>query len=375
MTSLLTSSECVAKPVEIGDVSRIETYFHAIVRIGRPVPLVQHISQVARKYGLSGKGLRAAVIDNGLYRDHKDFLGRLVAWRNFTNDDHSDPNNIRPAGAHGTQVTGLLAANGPHQGVAPDAELIVAKSLGASGRPSEQIRAALEWSLTGAKVWKPDVVCISMADNGNWTSEADVPDSDDIPVQAITSLLDKLAAQGIPCVISAGNSYHVNDPDQGMAYPAIVSSVISAGSLYANAFFQGKKINGTTVSRSEPGEITPYTQRLSRENDGATHTTVFAPVTGLFSTGRKTTYGRSKEIYGTSYASPVVAGVVLLLKEYCLRLHGVSPDTATIKQWLGAGPIDVTDSCDKCADVRPSGGEYRRLDLGKSLKAVEEHSF
>lgn len=99
------------------------------------------------KLGINGSGVKVAVIDTGVAL-HPDLKGRIAAWKDFVNN--------RPApyddNGHGTHVAGIVA--GKKTGVAPGAELLVAKVFDRSGvAPLSRILAALQWAVdSGADV-------------------------------------------------------------------------------------------------------------------------------------------------------------------------------------------------------------------------------
>ncbi|MBN3782142.1 S8 family serine peptidase [Burkholderia sp. Ac-20345] len=77
-----------------------------------------------------GDTVRIALIDTGVDTEHRDLRGRIVTTRNFVDDDWQQFNRD----IHGTEVAGIIAANGTGDasgdvvGIAPRAKLIVFKA-------------------------------------------------------------------------------------------------------------------------------------------------------------------------------------------------------------------------------------------------------
>jgi hypothetical protein len=109
-------------------------------------------------YGLTGAGIKVAILDTGVDYRHPDLGGcfgtgcKVVGGYDFVNND-SDPMDDYPD-SHGTHVAGIVAANGTMKGVAPDAKLLAYKVLSSSGWGANSgIIAALERALVdGANV-------------------------------------------------------------------------------------------------------------------------------------------------------------------------------------------------------------------------------
>jgi thermitase len=108
----------------------------------------------------TGAGVRVGIVDTGIDLKHEDLAGRLIA---STSCLDTDGNPLRCEGdaqddyGHGTHVAGIAAATKDNNlgiaGVAPDADLVVAKVFkGATANPSDVI-AGIKWVVDhGAKV-------------------------------------------------------------------------------------------------------------------------------------------------------------------------------------------------------------------------------
>ncbi|MGH9152190.1 MAG: S8 family serine peptidase [Acidimicrobiales bacterium] len=109
----------------------------------------------------TGQGVRIGIVDTGVDLTHEDLAGKVVASTNCIGSN-GDPGrcsgSARDDHGHGTHVAGIAAAakdNGVGiAGVAPGAELVVAKALAADGSgTTEDINAAIRWVVdNGAQI-------------------------------------------------------------------------------------------------------------------------------------------------------------------------------------------------------------------------------
>ncbi|HWE62450.1 MAG TPA: S8 family serine peptidase, partial [Chloroflexota bacterium] len=102
--------------------------------LNEALPLIG--ADVARQHGLTGHGIKIAVVDTGIDGKHPDLAGRIVAAKDFSSD-----NNVSDGMGHGTHVAGIAAgtgaaSDGKYGGVAPAAALINAKALSKNGSGS-----------------------------------------------------------------------------------------------------------------------------------------------------------------------------------------------------------------------------------------------
>lgn len=98
----------------------------------------------------SGKGARIAILDTGIDETHPDFIGRITQSRNFV----TGASSVQDGDGHGTHVAGTAAGpsvpinGGPRYGMAPNAELFIAKVLDDNGKGwFSTIFQGIEWAL------------------------------------------------------------------------------------------------------------------------------------------------------------------------------------------------------------------------------------
>ena len=91
------------------------------------------VPHVWEDLGKTGKGIKVAVIDTGVDKNHPDLRGKVVDEVNLTGDRPGVPPDY-----HGTHVAGIIASNDPlYRGVAYDTEIINVKVMtnGGFGSP------------------------------------------------------------------------------------------------------------------------------------------------------------------------------------------------------------------------------------------------
>lgn len=312
-------------------------------------------STARQRYGVSGAGLAAAVLDTGLRITHRDFSGRIPVVHNFTTDDGGSPELVGDGNGHGTNVAGVIAAGGAvHLGVAPGAAVVPLKVLPASGNGTfSPIVDALDWVIRNHADYHISVVNLSLGDGQDYPRK---PYKED-PVFARIRTLRTL---GIPTCAAAGNGFARFKSRPGMAYPAITPEAVSVGAVYDEDFgiswFEGAVAHSTA-----PDRIAAFSQRLFAPSTQVAGTTLFAPGAPVVSAGAGSDTATSVYV-GTSQATPMVTGVILLLQEYALRTTGELPPVERLVKWMRAGAVRVLDGDDEKDNVRNTGKVYRRVD-------------
>jgi subtilisin family serine protease len=173
----------------------------------------------------TGAGARVCIIDSGLDLDHPELRGAVVAAHDFLDGDSTPEDRSRGGKwgtGHGTHVAGIIAAragaganganalaSGGLMGVAPGAELVIARVLDTNGRTHmSTVLEALEYcSQQGAKV-------ASLSLGGG------------LPTLTSLQAFEAAVEQGMLVVAAAGN-----DGFDLVSYPGSDPSVLAVGAV------------------------------------------------------------------------------------------------------------------------------------------------
>ena len=249
--------------------------------------------------GLTGAGVRVAVLDTGFETELATFAGVTIgAQYDFVFGDSVVRNEVADApsaSTHGTSVWSLLAARVPGTmvGIAPNATFLLAKTEDVrSETPLEEdtFVAALEW----ADSLGADLVSSSLGYLGFDDGSGYAPEDLDGDIAVTTRAADSAVARGIVVISAMGNE---GPAARTLITPADGDSVLGIGAEDSTGFVTGFSSRGPTAdNRVKPDFIAP----------GAAIWVAFPQVGGGAS------YGRGN---GTSYATPIVAGAATLFLE------------------------------------------------------------
>ena len=120
-------------------------------------------TEIPRSEGINGEGVKIAIIDTGVDFNHPDLMGwgpegKVVGGYNFVNEEDLPMDN----NGHGTQVAGVIAADGQVKGVAPKAKILAYKvSEDGKAVSSDFIVKAIEKAIED----KADIINISLGVN------------------------------------------------------------------------------------------------------------------------------------------------------------------------------------------------------------------
>ncbi|WUH93667.1 S8 family serine peptidase [Streptomyces sp. NBC_00433] len=232
--------------------------------------------------GYDGTGVKIAVLDTGVDKDHQDLAGQVADVQNFSTADNPDDHY-----GHGTHVASIAAgtgarSGGTYKGVAPGAKIISGKVLDDDGFGEDSdILAGLEWAAkSGAKI-------ANLSLGGTDTPGTDV----------LESAVDTLSADyGTLFVIAAGNDGSaagtVGSP--GSADAALTVGAVDKDSALADFSSRGPRVGDDAV---KPDVTAPGVDITAAAAPG----TVIDQEVGEDPAGYLT-------ISGTSMATPHVAG-------------------------------------------------------------------
>ncbi|ADC52386.1 peptidase S8 and S53 subtilisin kexin sedolisin (plasmid) [Alkalihalophilus pseudofirmus OF4] len=218
---------------------------------------------------LPKKTIKVAVLDSGIYREHEDLTGKVVAEFNAINPGEPVVDDF----GHGTAIAGIIAANDNNigiVGVTPNVELYDVKVLDETGRgDAENLVSAIEWCISQ----EVDVINVSFG----YQSESLV----------LKRAINNALGSGIIIVAASGNTYGM-----GVDFPAKYEDVFS---------------------------ITAVDQNLVRVNSSAKGKIDFAaPGIDILSTDRE---GGYSQFEGTSFATAYASGFIArILQHYSKEL-------------------------------------------------------
>jgi subtilisin family serine protease len=260
--------EYVASVTPDGEVRALDQASNAVIGAAR----------AHAELGLSGQGIKVAVLDTGIDYTHPGLGGglgegfKVVGGYNFA-EENADPMDRH---GHGTHVAGIIAGNDGADfiGVAPAATLLAYKVLGDGGSGlNSWVIAAIERAVTdGAHIMN-----LSLGGSGH----ADDP---------VSQAIDNATLAGVLCVVAAGNdgtAYSINSP--GTARRALTVGATNNSDELA------------TFSSRGPSNITFG----SKPDIVAPGVAISSSIPG----------DRFAAFSGTSMAAPHVAGAAALLRE------------------------------------------------------------
>lgn len=257
--------------VELSSYGQLKQYSHEKTNV-----------PTAWENGLTGKGVKIAILDTGIF-PHSDLnVAGGVSTVNYTND-YTDDNG------HGTHVAGIIASkdNGiGTTGVASDATIYSVKVLNNRGKGDlMDIVEGFDWAIKKGV----DIINVSLG------TYADSP--------SLKAKVDEAVSKGIIVVAATGNSGTNN-----VMYPAKYDNVVAVGATDKNNNLASFSTYGSEVD-------------------------VVAPGVGISSTYLNNIFAQGN---GTSQAAPYVAGMLAL---YSQQYPDKSPNEIT--QMLFENTLDL----------------------------------
>ena len=236
-----------------------------------------------------------AVVDSGVHADHPDLAGKVLEGYNFLQAGSDVTDDV----GHGTAVASIIAARGNDAvgiaGTAMDVTILPVKVGDADGAPVSAIASGVRYAVDqGASV-----INLSLgADSESAT---------------LHQQIQYAYERNVPVIAAAGN-----DPNRP-TFPATYQEPISVG-----------------AATSDGADVAPFSSQVSRVD-------LTAPGMSILSAYWQEGVGATWEtLHGTSFAAPMVAGTVALMR-------AVNPDmsieairtalTGTARQTYPAGTL------------------------------------
>lgn len=278
--------------------------------------------------GITGNGVKVAVIDQGFDQLHSDIAGKVDAYKNF----YLGTSNIAQ-GTHGTAMASIIAGslnNGEGTvGVAPGARLLLAQ-VGAGGTSSGVNAQAIAQALSWAQQQGADVVNMSLAFNLDKTFQSQVIKMADGMYMAPANYGSLYGSQtSFNQMIAAGNTKSVvvvASGNQGLPYSSMPGAYATQVGPTGNLVFGGRwLIVGSVNANNVISSFSNQAGSLCTNVSGSAcldpyHVKDFyvvAPGERVIVSQDTTSLSDNKASlgFGTSHAAAYVSGGVALLKQ------------------------------------------------------------
>jgi MYXO-CTERM domain-containing protein len=268
-------------------------------------------------YGLTGRGVRVAILDTGVVTTHPDLRSSIVAQHCFTQLDcpplrSAEGTSAEDDHGHGSNVAGIITSDGvvAPPGFAPNADIVAVKVDDAndSGRISDWV-AGLDWVYDNQAMLKIKVVNMSICSTQLYGDAASCDGGQPALALAVKNLVDA----GVTLFAASGN---VGSATQ-MSAPACNTGVVAVGATY-----------DSSVGAQPPGAITYAARWGASFASCGDPTTAFDQITCFTNSNARldlvapgapmlsdSLNGLTETYWGTSQASPVGAGVAALMLE------------------------------------------------------------
>ncbi|MFI9648612.1 S8 family peptidase [Streptomyces sp. NPDC052040] len=239
--------------------------------------------------GYDGKGVKVAVLDTGVYADHPDLKGQVIAAKNF-----STAATAADKVGHGTHVASIVAGTGAkshglYKGVAPGAKILSGKVLDDEGYGDDSgILAGMEWAAQQGA----DIVNLSLGG-------PDTPGVDPLEAE-----VNKLSEQkGILFAVAAGNDGELGEGTVGS--PGSAADALTVGAVDSADKLASFSSRGPGPDAAVKPDVTAPGVNITA---AAAPGSLIDKETGEKPPGYLT-------LSGTSMATPHAAGAAALLKQ------------------------------------------------------------
>lgn len=308
------------------------------------VPVVGYQAHLA-SLGVTGAGVRWAIVDTGVDYDHPDLGPHIVGGFDFPGacSVAGEPGSDCPGGGHGTHVAGIVGGDATGGfadpsgflyglGIAPAYDIFAMNSLSAAAWPpaggwqEHSKQAVLGQAIGGNNSWTTGEGTAHGYQASERTHDLMVRDGNFDTTNVAEPFIE---------VFSAGNSgpgaFTLTAPKEAKNLIIIASSVnFRVGNIDTISSFssRGPAVDGRYVPTvAAPGEQIAS----SRNDDGGSCSTPISGTNNLYAF-----------CSGTSMAAPQASGAVVLITEWWRGLNsGANPSPAMAKALLVNGAVDM----------------------------------
>ena len=268
---------------------------------------------IARRQGLTGKGVGIAIFDTGIGY-HPDLFSSdgntgLVAFH----DTIQGRKHYYDDNGHGTHIAGILAGrgtscHGSFAGIAPDCHYVVIKILNRQGEGNiENVLMGIQWLLSHAAEYNIRIVNISVGSTRGKNFDENSP---------LVESVNKLWRAGLTVFTAAGN--HGPSP-YSIGAPGNSRKIITVGSSDVVGFASGRDFSGRGPTQNcikKPDIVAPGSNIIScypmvPGKEQGTYVPLPSANQSLEYHGNTPYFSRT----GTSMATPIVSGCAALLLE------------------------------------------------------------
>jgi subtilisin family serine protease len=300
--------------------------------------------QATAMFGVTGKGVRVAVLDTGVSTQHPDLQSSIVATQHCFTHSACPPSNSNEGTSaeddhgHGSNVAGIITSDGVLAGVgfAPGAEIVAVKIDDRNDRGYQSDWAAgLDWVFQNLSTLKVRIVNMSICTDVLYSTTAQCDAGESVLALAVKNLVDA----GVTVFASSGNQGSATQTSA----PACNTGSIAVGATYKSA--QGREppaASGNTfrdafgTSFGACTDATTAFDQVACFSNSGSRVDVVAPGAIITSDYVGT---QTSNFTGTSQASPAAAGVAALMLECNPTLT-----PAQIKNILQTSGVQVTDA-------------------------------
>ena len=275
--------------------------------------------------GMTGKGIRVAVIDTGVNSNHPMLKDKVIIKHNLTDGDIEDG-----IIGHGTWVASAIAGNmvntakGLFGGLAPDVQIVNIKVLNDNGEGLfSQIIEGIYLAI------KDGCHIINMSLGSNYDDGGESP---------LSQAIDYATSKGVICICAAGNA----GPGRSPNTPATARTAIAVGSANTRNEVSVFSSRGEAKNKSPFPTVCAYGGE-STSVGGYSDESILGAYTG-------TSYINFK---GTSMATPMVSATLALIMSSnssvgydtvinALKTTSIDISTSGVDVNAGYGLIDPT---------------------------------